>query len=62
MLEASKNPNVLYLVIEKLQFSSKTMLRLGGKYFDGTFFVEKQNFKKLSKLEKFKTLKQIKKP
>lgn len=38
------------------------MLKLGGKYFDGTFFVEKQNCKKLSKLKKFKKLKQLKKP
>lgn len=47
MLEASKNPDVLYLVTEKLQCSSKMMLKLGGKYFDGTFVVEKQSSGKL---------------
>lgn len=47
MLEASKNPDVLYLVTEKLQFSSKMMLKLGGKYFDHTFFLEKQSSGKL---------------
>lgn len=46
-LEACKNPDVLYLVIEKLQFSSKMMLKLGGKYLNGTFFVEKQSSGKL---------------
>lgn len=56
MLEASKNPDVLYLVIEKLQFNSKVMLQLCGKYFDGTF-VEKQSSGKLkSSMEHTKIL------
>lgn len=47
MLEAGKNSDVLYLVVEKLQFISKKMLKLSGKDFDGTFFVENQRSGKL---------------
>lgn len=49
MVEASRNPHMLYLVREKLQFSSKMMLKLGAKYFDKTL-LEKTKFWQVKKL------------